>query len=109
MAKQTPFGTFGRAADGISTVGWMLRGAAAGAAGTTALDAVTYLDMAGRGRPARRTPEQSGERVGEGAPLRGAGDHETRGNRLQGLGPLLGILTGVTVGAAYGLVHERLG
>ncbi len=30
----------------------LLLGAAAGAAGTTALDAVTYLDMALRGRPA---------------------------------------------------------
>ena len=43
----------------ISTVGWMLRGAAAGAAGTTALNVVTYLDMAVRGRPASSTPERT--------------------------------------------------
>jgi hypothetical protein len=86
----------------------VLGGAAAGAAGTTALDAVTYLDMAVRGRPASSTPQQSVERVAEVTHLQVPGDHETRGNRLQGLGPLLGILTGVTVGAAYGLLHERL-
>ena len=39
----------------------ILRGAAAGAAGTTALNVVTYLDMAIRGRPASDTPERSVE------------------------------------------------
>ena len=34
----------------------LLAGIAAGAAGTTALNATTYLDMALRGRPASRTP-----------------------------------------------------
>jgi hypothetical protein len=34
-----------------------LLGAAAGAAGTTALNTVTYLDMAVRGRPTSSTPE----------------------------------------------------
>lgn len=37
-----------------------LHGLAAGAAGTTALNAVTYLDMALRGRPASTTPEEIG-------------------------------------------------
>ncbi|MCW2704940.1 MAG: putative rane protein, partial [Blastococcus sp.] len=46
MAKKTAMGTFGRGKRRISPLGWALRGAAAGAAGTTALDAVTYLDMA---------------------------------------------------------------
>lgn len=36
----------------------LLRGAAAGAAGATVLNAVTYLDMAVRGRPSSSTPEQ---------------------------------------------------
>jgi hypothetical protein len=41
-----------------STSPWkgVLRGAAAGAAGTTALNAVTYLDMVVRGRPASDAP-----------------------------------------------------
>jgi hypothetical protein len=37
----------------------ILRGVAAGAAGTTALNAVTYLDMVLRGRGASSTPEES--------------------------------------------------
>jgi hypothetical protein len=37
----------------------MLRGAAAGAAGTTVLNAVTYVDMALRARPASSTPERT--------------------------------------------------
>ena len=40
-------------------------GAAAGAAGTTALNAVTYLDMALRGRPTSDTPEQTVRRLSE--------------------------------------------
>ena len=36
-----------------------LLGAAAGAAGTTALNFLTYVDMAVRGRPASSTPEKT--------------------------------------------------
>ena len=42
-----------------------LAGAAAGAAGTTALNGVTYLDMAVRGRPASSTPEDTVDRLAE--------------------------------------------
>jgi hypothetical protein len=35
----------------------LLSGAAAGAAGTTALNVITYLDIALRGRPTSTTPE----------------------------------------------------
>ena len=86
----------------------LLRGAAAGAAGTTALNAVTYLDMAIRGRPASSTPEQLVETVTEktGTPV--PGDDDTRQNRLQGLGPLSGIAVGVAVGAGAGLVGHLL-
>ena len=86
----------------------LLRGAAAGAAGTTVLDAVTYLDMAVRGRPGSSTPEQLVERVAEKAGATVPGDDDTRENRLQGLGPLSGIAVGVTVGAAAGLVDQLL-
>ncbi len=83
----------------------LLRGAAAGAAGTTALNAVTYLDMAARGRPASAVPQQTVAKVSEltGHPLPGEG--EQRENRLQGLGPLAGIATGVGVGVAAGLLR----
>ena len=83
----------------------LLTGAAAGAAGTTALNATTYLDMAVRGRPASSTPEQTVEALADRAGVRVPGQGETRENRVAGLGPLQGILTGVGVGAALGLAR----
>src|SRR3954471_14183541 len=85
-----------------------VRGAAAGAAGTTALNAVTYLDMAWRGRPASSTPEDTVEKLAHTAGLEVPGDDATRQNRLAGLGPLTGIATGVGVGVLAGLLAPRL-
>jgi hypothetical protein len=85
-----------------------LGGAAAGAAGTTALNAVTYLDMAWRGRPASSTPEDTVEKLAHTAGVEVPGDDETRRNRLAGLGPLAGIATGVGVGVLAGLLARRL-
>lgn len=83
-------------------------GALAGAAGTTALNAATYVDMAVRARPASSTPQQAVEELGEqaGRPVPGEGDE--RENRLAGLGPLLGIATGVGVGVLGGLLGPLL-
>ena len=89
----------------ISTVGWLLRGAAAGAAGTTALNAVTYLDMVLRGRDASSTPEQTVEKLAARAGVTIPGDERTRTNRVQGLGPMTGIGAGVGVGALVGLIR----
>jgi hypothetical protein len=89
----------------ISTLGWVVRGAAAGAAGTTALNAVTYLDMAVRGRGSSSTPEQTVEKLAEKAHVAIPGDEETRQNRLQGLGPLTGIVAGIGVGILTGLAR----
>lgn len=86
----------------------VLAGAAAGAAGTTALDVVTYLDMAVRGRPASHTPEQSLERLLDLVHVRLPADPETRQNRLSGLAPLAGLLTGTTVGAGFGALDSVL-
>jgi hypothetical protein len=83
----------------------LLAGAAAGAAGTTALNIVTYLDMALRGRPASSTPEQTVDTLAARAGLRIPGDEEARGNRLSGLGALTGLLAGVGVGVALGAVR----
>ena len=105
MATRTPIGTFGAGRQGISTAGWLLRGAAAGAAGTTALNAVTYLDMVVRGRGASSTPEDSVEKLAETAHVPIPGEGETRQNRLQGLGALLGLAAGIGAGAAGGLVR----
>jgi hypothetical protein len=83
----------------------LLFGAAAGAAGTTALNAVTYLDMAARGRPSSSTPEESVEKMAEQAGVTIPGDEETRQNRVSGLGPLMGLLTGTSTGSVAGLLR----
>ena len=83
-------------------------GTAAGAAGTTALNLVTYLDVAARGRPSSSTPEVTVEKLAAKAHLTIPGDDETRSNRIAGLGPLTGLGAGLGVGAAAGLAR-RLG
>jgi hypothetical protein len=82
-------------------------GAAAGAAGTSALNAVTYLDMALRARPSSSSPEQVIDTLANraGHPVPGSG--ETKANRLEGLGALGGIATGVAVGAVFGVLRQR--
>jgi hypothetical protein len=83
---------------GIGSV--LARGLAAGAAGTTALDAVTYADMVVRGRPPSEMPERAvrlaAERIGREVP----GDADQRPNRMSGLGALSGIGTGLAAGVA---------
>ncbi|MBA3338823.1 MAG: hypothetical protein H0T54_03585 [Geodermatophilaceae bacterium] len=83
----------------------ILKGAAAGAAGTTALNATTFLDMAVRGRPTSSTPERTVEKLAEVAHMPIPGKGAERDNRLAGLGPLSGIATGVGVGATLGLLR----
>jgi hypothetical protein len=87
------------------TTRWLVRGAVAGAAGTTALNVVTYLDMAVRGRGSSSTPEQTVETISEKAHVPIPGDEETHGNRVAGLGPLMGLAVGVAGGMALGAVH----
>jgi hypothetical protein len=105
MAMRTPFATVGKGQRGISPLGWALRGAAAGAAGTTALNAVTYLDMAVRGRGSSSTPERMVEKLAATAHLPIPGEGDTRQNRVQGLGPLMGLVAGVGVGVLGGLAR----
>ena len=82
-------------------------GLAAGAAGTTALNAITYLDMAARRRPESSTPEESVRRLANavGAKELANSDAEPAANRRTGLGALLGILTGVGTGAGYAVLR----
>jgi uncharacterized membrane protein len=84
----------------------LLRGAAAGAAGSTALNAVTYLDMAVRGRPASDAPEQVVRRLAGKAGVELPGGRRERANRLAALGPVAGIATGVGVGALAGVLRS---
>ncbi|GIH12916.1 hypothetical protein [Rugosimonospora africana] len=83
----------------------VLLGAAAGAAGTTVLNAVTYADMTLRGRAASTTPERTVDQVVGRAHTHIPGDEEHRGNRRSALGALSGIATGIAVGAAYGMAR----
>ncbi|HEY8295597.1 MAG TPA: hypothetical protein VIG41_09690 [Micrococcaceae bacterium] len=77
-------------------------GAAAGAAGTTALNAITYLDMIRGARPASSTPETTVEKLAEVTGVDIPGNDEERTNRVSGLGPLTGLVMGVGVGALLG-------
>ena len=86
----------------------LLAGAAAGAAGTTALNGMTYLDMAVRGRPASSTPEDTVNRLAGITGLDIPGEGAVRQGRLSGLAALTGLLTGVSVGALAGLLTAKL-
>lgn len=90
-----------------------LIGAAAGAVGTVALDVATYTDMALRGRPSSNTPATLAGilagKVGLSLSSGNAGSNdEVAQNRKSGLGALLGYLTGLGVGTAYGLLRSQL-
>jgi hypothetical protein len=84
------------------------RAVVAGATGTTALNAVTYLDMAVRARPASSTPEESVQKLADAAHV-GLGEGEKAQNRKAGIGPLLGYATGVGVAVGYSFLLRRLG
>ncbi|NIJ09968.1 hypothetical protein FHU38_000312 [Saccharomonospora amisosensis] len=84
----------------------IMRGAAAGAAGTTALQAATYLDMVLRGRPASSTPERTVEKLSEKTGTSIPGDEDKQESRKSGLGAMLGMVTGTTVGVGYGVLRE---
>src|SRR5258708_20001432 len=80
-------------------------GAAAGAAGITALYVVTYTDMAIRGRSPSGDPASEIERLAEKAHIAMPGDEDTRQNRLTAAGALAGIGVGVAIVAAYGVAR----
>lgn len=84
-------------------------GLVAGAAGTVALNATTYLDMAVRGRPASSMPAQTVDELADdvGVDLAGGQEQDVADQRAEGLGALLGFVTGLGCGAVYGLVAGR--
>lgn len=83
----------------------LLRGAAAGAVGTTVLNAGTQLDMIVRGRPASDAPQQVVSVLADRAGLAVPGGRKEWANRIGGLGPLSGTLTGVAVGGVGGVLR----
>lgn len=76
----------------------IIAGLLAGAAGTTALNAAAYADMALRGRPGSEMPEHLVDAITDRAGIE-RGDEGT----VAGLAGLLGIATGLAVAVAYGL------
>ncbi len=82
-------------------------GLAAGAVGTVALNVATYLDMATRGRASSGLPARAAQRLADEVAV-SLGEGEERENRASGLGALLGYLTGLGVGAAYGGLRGRV-
>ena len=84
------------------------RGLAAGAVGTLALEATTFLDMLVRGRPPSDLPARAASKLANGVRVDlGSEDTGVTANRRNALGSLLGHLTGLGIGAAYGMVRER--
>ena len=90
-------------------------GAAAGAVGTAALNVATYADMALRGRPASDIPAQVAGKLADSAGLDLTGgmlSDEAKAlaqQRRGGLGALMGYVTGIGMGVAYGVVRPVLG
>lgn len=82
------------------------RGLAAGAAGTTVLNAATYLDMAVRGRAASSTPDQTVDALADATGQQIPGKRSVRDNRRTALGALAGIGNGVAVGVLASLARS---
>lgn len=72
----------------------LLDAAAAGAAGSTALNVVTYLDIAIRARPGSQTAEETVRRLADRSHIE-LGPDKQAANRRSGLGPLLGYVVGI--------------
>lgn len=96
-----------------------LRGIAAGATGTAALNIATYVDMAARGRASSEVPAKVAGALTQsvGMPLEAeanGSEHVSQNeqakaqHRLSGLGALMGYATGLGIGALYGLARPIL-
>jgi hypothetical protein len=81
-------------------------GITAGAAGTTMLNAVTYLDMAIRGRPASTVPDETVESVASALGVAIPGRGEALAARRSAFGALGGIAVGIGIGAGASLVRR---
>lgn len=88
----------------------IVAGALAGAAGATALNAVSFADTAVRGRPASTSPAGTGPKAtvdaaaeATGTEVPGEGEQAT--NRAAGGGELAGLGVGVGIGAVAGVLR----
>jgi len=83
----------------------LLVGAVAGAASTTTLNVITYLDIAVRGRSASTTPERTVEAMARLFHLTLPGSGDILANRISGLGALTGYAAGIGMGLILGLAY----
>lgn len=83
----------------------LVRGVAAGAAGSTALNAVSGVDAAVRARPASTAPAELVAALADDVGVAIPGGRGERKRRLAALGPLAGIVSGVGVGAVAGALR----
>jgi hypothetical protein len=83
----------------------LLCGAAAGAAGTTTLNVITYLDIAMRGRATSTTPERTVEAMAKLFHVTIPGTGDILANRISGLGALTGFAAGIGMGMILGLAY----
>ncbi|MFI6918540.1 hypothetical protein ACIBIZ_01205 [Nonomuraea spiralis] len=72
----------------------LVKGLVAGAAGTTALNTASYLDMLVRARGASSTPRQAVEKLSD-LTHTDLGDGDRAANRTEALGSLMGYATGI--------------
>jgi hypothetical protein len=87
----------------------IVHGAVAGAVGTVALNATTYLDMLVRGRPASELPAEATADLAAEAGVDLRGPDPADANRREAMGALAGMATGIGIGAVCSLVAPRLG
>ncbi|MFE3448330.1 hypothetical protein ACFXJ8_05280 [Nonomuraea sp. NPDC059194] len=85
----------------------LVKGLIAGAAGTSALNAAAYLDMAIRARSASSTPQQAVDKLADLAQV-DLGDGQRTDNRKEALGALLGYGTGAGAAVCYGLLTSGM-
>jgi hypothetical protein len=81
----------------------VLHGVLAGAAGTAALDLLSYADMAFRDRPPSELPDKMVAAI-----ARSAHAPVPDRNRSQAFGALLGYADGLSAGAVFALVRPRM-
>lgn len=86
-------------------------GLIAGAAGTVTLNVLTYLDMALGARPGSPMPARTVKTFADAVDVDLAPDDEKakEQKRSEGLGALLGYISGLGFGALYGVLAPRLG